>query len=202
MLKQLKWNIIILAVAYFVLGVVLIIFPTQTQRAISYVLAISLIVVGIVNLIQYMREDAMVVVDRYDLVFGFSGIIGGILIIINVDKFASLILIVLGFMVTISGILKFQSALSLYRLKSPTWHIPFTLALINIIYGVIMLIDPFTEGLFFVLLGLGFAFSGISDIIVTIMVTMRLRQISGAGLSTGNGTVNTTNPGNGGNTAM
>ncbi|MBO4396117.1 MAG: DUF308 domain-containing protein [Eubacterium sp.] len=177
-LKQLKWSIIILGVMYVVLGVILIMFPAQTQKLISYVLAISLIVIGIVNLIQYMKTDIAVVVHNYDLVFGFSGIIGGILIIINVEKFATLILIILGFMVLISGILKLQSSVNLMRLKSESWHIPFALALINIVYGIIMLINPFGEGLFFFLLGIAFVFSGITDIIVTIMVSMRLKKVT------------------------
>ena len=179
-LKQLKWSIIILAVAYIVLGVVLIMFPSQTQRALSYILAISLIIVGIVNLIQYVKMDAVMVVDRYDLVFGFSGIIGGILIMINVDKFSQLILIVLGFMVTISGILKFQSSVNLLRLKSSSWPLPFALAIFNIVYGVIMLIDPFGLEVLFTLLGIGFIFSGITDIIVTIMVSLHVMKVTAA----------------------
>ena len=177
-LKQLKWNIIVLGFAYVVLGVILVMFPSQTQKLISYVLAVSLIVLGIVNLIQYLKTEANAAVDRYDLVFGFSGIIGGILIIINVDKFAILILIILGFMILISGILKLQSSINLMRLKATSWHIPFFLALVNIVLGIILLINPFEEGTFFFLLGIAFIFSGVTDIIVTIMVSMRVKHIT------------------------
>ncbi|MBR1874152.1 MAG: DUF308 domain-containing protein [Eubacterium sp.] len=185
-LKQLKWSIIVLALAYVVLGVVLILYPVQTQTAVTYILAIALIAMGIINLIQYARLDATALVNSYDLVIGFSGIIGGILIIINIEKFAQMLWIALGFMVLISGVLKLQSSVNLMRLKSTSWHIPFALALINIVFGVIMLIDPFSDELFLIMLGIGFIFSGVTDIIVTLMVSARLKTVTDIIMSSGN----------------
>ncbi len=176
--KKIKWSIIILAVAYMVLGVVIIISPGKTLNIFSYVLAATLIVFGTINLIQYMRTDAMEVFNKYDLVIGFSSIIGGVLIIINVDKFQNIILIALGFMVMISGILKFQNSVNLMRLKASNWHITFGMAIINIVFGVILLINPFAIELFLVLLGIGFIFSGLTDIIVTLMISSTLSKIS------------------------
>ena len=176
--KKVKWSIIILAVAYMVLGVVIIISPGKTLNIFSYILAATLIVFGTINLIQYMRTDAMEVFNKYDLVIGFSSIIGGVLIIINVDKFQNIILIALGFMVMISGILKFQNSVNLMRLKASNWHITFGMAIINIVFGVILLINPFAIELFLVLLGIGFIFSGLTDIIVTLMISSTLSKIS------------------------
>ena len=176
--KKVKWSIIILAVAYMVLGVVIIISPGKTLNIFSYILAATLIVFGTINLIQYMRTDAMEVFNKYDLVIGFSSIIGGVLIIINVDKFQNIILIALGFMVMISGILKFQNSVNLMRLKANNWHITFGMAIINIVFGVILLINPFAIELFLVLLGIGFIFSGLTDIIVTLMISSTLSKIS------------------------
>ena len=176
--KKIKWSIIILAVAYMVLGVVIIISPGKTLNIFSYILAATLIVFGTINLIQYMRTDAMEVFNKYDLVIGFSSIIGGVLIIINVDKFQNIILIALGFMVMISGILKLQNSVNLMRLKANNWHITFGMAIINIVFGVILLINPFAIELFLVLLGIGFIFSGLTDIIVTLMISSTLSKIS------------------------
>ena len=183
MLKKMKWSIIILAVAYVILGVVLIIFPAHAQRTVAYILAVSMIVFGTVNLIQYMRMDAMLVVDRYDLVIGFSAIIGGILILINMDKFIPMVVVALGFMITISGVLKLQNSINLMRLKNPNWHVPFAMAVINIVYGVVILIDPFSAELLVILMGIGFVLSGITDIIVTVMVSSTLAKITDLALA-------------------
>ncbi|MCR4605808.1 MAG: DUF308 domain-containing protein [Eubacterium sp.] len=177
-MKKLKWSIIILAAAYIVLGVVLIIYPGKTMNVISYILAATLIIFGTVNLIQYMRTDALEVFNKYDLVIGFSAIIGGVLIILNVERFEHIINIALGFMVTISGILKFQNSINLLRLKSNLWTMPFGMAIINIVFGVILLINPFAAEMFLILLGIGFIYSGISDIIVTVMISSALSKIT------------------------
>ena len=171
MIKQLKWPVIVMALAYVVLGVVMIIYPDQTKTTITYLFAGFLIAIGIVNLIQYARMEAMMVVDRYDLAIGFSAVIGGILIFINIAKFLPMITMVLGFMLTFSGVMKLQNSVNLMRLRSAKWHIPFAMAVINIVYGVVMLIDPFSEEILAVLLSLGFILSGITDVIVAVMVS-------------------------------
>ena len=177
MMKQLKWSVIVMAIAFIVLGVVVIIYPGQTMKTMAYLLAGCLIVLGIVNLVQYVKMDAMLVIDKYDLAIGFSAIIGGILIFINLDKFLPMITTVLGFMITISGVMKLQNSINLMRLKSDKWPIPFFMAIINIVYGVVMLIDPFSEALLAILLGIGFILSGITDLIVTIMVSSTLAKV-------------------------
>ncbi|MBR6228610.1 MAG: DUF308 domain-containing protein [Eubacterium sp.] len=194
MMKTLKWSIIVLAVAYIVLGVVLIMYPSQVQKLISYLLAIALIAVGIVNLIQYVKLDSTQLIHSYDLCIGFSTIIGGVLIIINVDRFSQLIFIVMGFMILVSGVLKLQNSVNLMRLHSPSWQMPFCLAMVGIVYGVIMLINPFGSGqFFFVMMGIGFIISGITDLIVTVMVSIRLKQVTDLVMTD---TENTTGGGN------
>ena len=179
MIKQLKWSIIVMAIAYIVLGVVLIMYPSQVQKLISYILAFALIAMGIVNLIQYTRLDTNQIVNSYDLVLGFSTMIGGILIIINVERFEQLVLIVMGFMILVSGVMKLQSSVNLMRLRSTSWQVPFAMAMICIVYGIIMLINPFgAGGFFFAMMGIGFILSGITDIIVSVMFSVRLKKVT------------------------
>ena len=179
MIKQLKWSIIVMAIAYIVLGVVLIMYPSQVQKLISYILAFALIAMGIVNLIQYTRLDTNQIVNSYDLVLGFSTMIGGILIIINVERFEQLVLIVMGFMILVSGVMKLQSSVNLMRLRSTSWQVPFAMAMIGIVYGIIMLINPFgAGGFFFAMMGIGFMLSGITDIIVSVMFSVRLKKVT------------------------
>ena len=179
MIKQLKWSIIVMAIAYIVLGVVLIMYPSQVQKLISYILAFALIAMGIVNLIQYTRLDTNQIVNSYDLVLGFSTMIGGILIIINVERFEQLVLIVMGFMILVSGVMKLQSSVNLMRLRSTNWQVPFAMAMIGIVYGIIMLINPVgAGGFFFAMMGIGFILSGITDIIVSVMFSVRLKKVT------------------------
>ncbi|MFR0848453.1 MAG: DUF308 domain-containing protein [Eubacterium sp.] len=59
LLKQLKWNLILLAVLFIALGVVLIVWPSATMTSICYILATILVLLGVVFLIGYLRKDVI-----------------------------------------------------------------------------------------------------------------------------------------------
>lgn len=86
LLKQLKWNLILLAVIFIALGIVLILWPGATMKTICYLLAAMLLAIGVVSLINYLRKDISGIIYRYDLVVGLCAILGGILVIVKVDK--------------------------------------------------------------------------------------------------------------------
>lgn len=70
LLKQLKWNLILLAVIFIALGIVLILWPGATMKTICYLLAAMLLAIGVVSLINYLRKDISGIIYRYDLVVG------------------------------------------------------------------------------------------------------------------------------------
>lgn len=177
MLKKIRWNMIMMAVLFIALGVVLIIWPGATMATICYMLAALLIAVGVISLANYLRKDVNGLIYRYDLVVGLSAILGGILVIIKVDQLTSLIPVVLGFLVTISGIMKMQNSIDLLRLKHETWHVAFALSIINIVAGIILLIDPFSATVLIVITGISLVYSGLTDLYVTIVMAKRMKEI-------------------------
>lgn len=174
LLRQIKWNLVILSLLFIALGVILILWPNEVMRTSCYMLAAMLIIVGVISLINYLRKDISGILYRYDLVVGLSAILGGILVIIKVDQLLSLIPVVLGFLVTISGILKMQNSVDMLRLGQGTWYVAFCMAILNIIFGIVLLIDPFGRELLVNLLGAALIFSGITDLYVTISISRRL----------------------------
>ena len=98
LLKQLKWNLILLAVLFIALGVVLIVWPSATMTSICYILATILVLLGVVFLIGYLRKDVIGIIYRCDLVIGLSLILAGVLVYIKVDKLTDLVPVVLGFL--------------------------------------------------------------------------------------------------------
>lgn len=179
LLKQLKWNLILLAILFIALGVVLILWPGATMKTICYILAVSLIVIGVVFLANYLRKDIAGIIYRYDLVVGLSCILGGILVIVKVDQLTELIPAVLGFLVTISGILKMQNSVDMLRLGHGTWYVAFAMAIVNIVFGVLLLMNPFgTMELLLMWLGIGFVYSGVTDLYVTISISHKLSKMN------------------------
>ena len=125
LLRQIKWNLVILSFLFIALGIILILWPNEVMRTSCYMLAAMLIIVGVISLINYLRKDISGILYRYDLVVGLSAVLGGILVIIKVDQLLSLIPVVLGFLVTISGILKMQNSVDMLRLGQGTWYVAF-----------------------------------------------------------------------------
>lgn len=177
LLKQLKWNLILTALGFIALGIILIIWPTETLKTSCYILAVLLIAIGVVSLISYVRKDITGILYRYDLVVGVSAVLGGVLVILKADQLMDLIPVVLGFLVTISGILKIQNSIDMYRLGHGTWHIAFAMALINIVFGVILLINPFIWEIFIACVGVALVYSGVTDLYMTIAISIRLKNV-------------------------
>ena len=57
MLKHIKWTDVLMALAYVVAGVLLVIFPDISAKYISYIVGITSIVYGIVSLTAYFIMD-------------------------------------------------------------------------------------------------------------------------------------------------
>lgn len=178
LLKQLKWNLILLAVIFIALGIVLILWPGATMKTICYLLAAMLLALGVASLINYLRKDISGIIYRYDLVVGLCAILGGILVIVKVDKLTDLIPAVLGFLVTMSGILKMQNSVDMLRLGHGTWHVAFAMSIINIVAGIVLLMNPFeAEQILIMCLGIALVYSGITDLYVTISISRRLSRL-------------------------
>ena len=178
LLKQLKWNLILLAVIFIALGIVLILWPGATMKAICYLLAAMLLAIGVVSLINYLRKDISGIIYRYDLVVGLCAILGGILVIVKVDKLTDLIPAVLGFLVTMSGIMKMQNSVDMLRLGHGTWHVAFAMAIVNIVAGIVLLMNPFEAAQILIMcLGIALVYSGITDLYVTISISRRLSRL-------------------------
>lgn len=177
LLKQLKWNLIALAVAFVALGVILIIYPTEVMTTACYMIAALLILIGVISLVNYLRKDITGIIYRYDLVVGLSSILGGILVIVKIEDLTRLIPVILGFLVTISGILKMQNSVDMLRLGNGVWHVAFGLAIVNIIFGIVLLINPFAEEVLVTLLGVALIYSGLTDLFVTIAISKKLAKL-------------------------
>lgn len=178
LLKQLKWNLILLAVIFIALGIVLILWPGATMKTICYLLAAMLLAIGVVSLINYLRKDISGIIYRYDLVVGLCAILGGILVIVKVDKLTDLIPAVLGFLVMMSGIMKMQNSVDMLRLGHGTWHVAFAMAIVNIVAGIVLLMNPFEAAQILIMcLGIALVYSGITDLYVTISISRRLSRL-------------------------
>lgn len=177
-LKKIKWNVIISSVIYVALGVILLLWPEKMARNICYVIGVIAVAVGIVNLIDYIRKDYSVDAYRYNLVYGLVFILFGVFVFVKVDTVVSIIPFLLGFAVTISGLLKLQNAVDLVRMKYKGWGAVMIVSVLNIAFGVVLIMNPFDSAMvLFICIGIGMIYSGVSDLIATIMLSRSIKSV-------------------------
>lgn len=158
-------------------GFVLLFFPAETTKMIAYIAAAIFLLMGLTQIIGYLRNDPGE--GRYSggMVIGVIFVILGIIIFIRAEAIISIIPIIFGIVILISGILKLQQSIDLARMNVSKWSTVLATALLNIVIGAVIIFNPFsTVTTLLQLVGIGLIYSGISDIIATLYVSHQIKD--------------------------
>lgn len=176
-LKNLKRETIISSIVYILAGIILIIFPQTTARTIGYAFACILILLGIRCIIKYMKRDIKMAFYHYDLVTAAVLILASVCVFINVDAVVAFIPFILGIFVTISGVIKLQNALDLWRLQNGGSVMVFILAVINVVFGIVLIVNPFGAMATLIrIIGIGLIYSGVTDLITVLCISGKIKR--------------------------
>lgn len=174
MLKEMKWNMLMSAALYIVLGLILLIFPATTARTICYMVAGIAIVTGLVNLVVYFTRNITRNYYRNDFVTGLLLMVLGIFVIYRVDLVIALVPFIIGLCIIVSGLFKLQGALDVQRMGGNAVLI-LGVAVVNVVIGILMMINPFESALLlYRLLGAGLLFSGMTDLASTLYLSSKM----------------------------
>ncbi len=177
LLKQLKWDTLLMGVLYILLGIVALVIPETMERMLGFLIGVVLIIAGAVSMISYLLRDAHQNYYHNDFLHGLLGILLGIVVLYKVDIIISLIPFLLGTLVLVSGLSKLQDVIDLKRLEYGNWIFMLVLALINVVLGLVLIFNPMAiANLLFRLLGVGLIFSGITDCVTTIYFAGKIRD--------------------------
>lgn len=176
--REFKSNSIITAILSVLYGLILIIWPDTSSSTLCYVVAAAITLVGIVFVVQYIRKDVMRDFYRKDLVAGLVAISIGLVAFLRVDIIKGFIPTVLGFIILFSGIVKMQNAFDMLRLKYPYWYVILILAVLNLGFGILLIVEPvWIVNIVFILIGCGLVYSGVSDLATIIFVSRTIRRL-------------------------
>ena len=170
MLKNWKVQEIGGAVALLICGLVLLLMPELTLVTIANVIGILVIMIGAFFLIGYFLRKELAAGNN-DLIKGLVIVCIGIFICVKSELVVSVLPVVL------SGILKLQHAFDLKRMGFDTWVRIGLTAAVNIFIGLIVILNPFSTVAWLMrLVGIGFLFSGVTDLITTIYVSKKASE--------------------------
>ncbi|MCI8529548.1 MAG: HdeD family acid-resistance protein [Lachnospiraceae bacterium] len=177
LLKQIKWDAILISLLYIVLGIVCIVIPETMVKTIGYLIGALLIIAGAVSMICYLLREAHQNYYRNDFVYGLVSIAIGIIVLYKVDWLIELVPVILGILVLASGCSKLQDVIDMKRMEYGNWVLMLILAVINVLIGVVVIFNPFeTALLLFQLVGVSLIFSGATDCFVVLFFAGKIKK--------------------------
>ena len=169
MKKTFKPGMLLLPVLYLVLGVACIVAKDELLRFLGLIVGIGFIVVGAILIIAFIARDARKNILRNDMLIGFGLIALGIVMLIHSEEIITMIPFILGIMIVISGAAKLQQMVNMAKLGLPGWLPTFIAAVLNIVLGVLMIINPASwADVIMIIIGIGLVFSAVTDLIFTL----------------------------------
>ncbi len=143
MAKKLKWNLILMSILYIALGVFLLAVPGTALNIVCYALGGVVLACAAVQLIRYFTTEHGLFQSQLTLISGVVCLALGAFLIIRSDIVIKILPIVFGLFVIFDSLGRVQNALELRRCDYGSWKGFLLLALLSIVLGVIMIIDPF-----------------------------------------------------------
>ena len=141
--KKLKWNLILMSMLYLGLGVFLLLVPGTALNLVCYALGAVVLACAVVQLVRYFAVERGVFQSQLTLVSGLVCLGLGAFLIIRSDIVVRILPIVFGLFVIFDSLGRIQNALELRRCQYSSWKGFLLLALLSIVLGVVMIVDPF-----------------------------------------------------------
>ena len=137
-LKRSSWTDIVISLIFVLFGALLIAKPNETLGAISIILGIVFIAMGVLKLVEYYTSETK---EDYLLTIALIAVIFGVIVIFASDAILSLFRIILGIWIIAAGVMDFQTALVWKQVKSPYWTASVLFSLLMMLAGIIILIN-------------------------------------------------------------
>ena len=176
--NKIKRDVYVFAIAFIVMGLVMIFFPQFTLETLCYLISAVLAVLGVFNLVIYFTRDILKDVYRYDFVTGLMMILLAIIFVWRSQLMINLIPIIMGVIVFWNGVTKLQRSIDLLRTGYSGWIFVLILSLMSITVGIFIILQPdFIAQAVMVIIGISLVFGGVSDIITLILLGKRVNEI-------------------------
>lgn len=176
-LKKIKTNSLVNAVAYTVLGLVLILWPVTSASMLCLALGAVLLLCGIIDVILFLTHRDGSLYSGGMLVLGIILAAMGAWIIASPQLVAVLVPRVIGVLICIHGVGDIGDAVTLRRAAYPRWTAALILGLVTLVLGAVLVFYSFTVLSTIVrIIGFFLLYDGVSDIWITGQVSKAAKQ--------------------------
>ncbi len=142
-IKILKERFSISSVATLAIGLLLLVYPGFTGKAICYLIAAALIAKGAGSILARYRNKALPQPVVFELMGGILTIFLGLFVAVRSEMLISIIPFVVGMFLLVSGITSLQKALEMKRMNYAKWNHGLIFTLIKLGLALVIVMNPF-----------------------------------------------------------
>jgi len=175
-LQKIKLNTFVTSLIYALVGLVLLIKPELSASVLCTLVGLVLVICGAVNILQFLigRDGTLYTGGR--LIFGLVLAAVGIWIMTRPELISVVIPRVIGIILCVHGFNDIRSAVTLHRSSVP-WGMTLLLAVVTLVLGVVLVLDPFEAFSTAVrIIGAFLLYDGISDLWIASRVSRAVKQ--------------------------
>ena len=143
MLRYVKNGMLLLSVAYIVIGMLLLIMPETSLLWICNIFGVVVLVTGIVCLIQYARIRGTGFTAPFMLVGGVITAGLGIFTLAKPQVVTSFLPVVFGIFIVVDGLSRIGTAIDLAKRKGQKWWLLLLFSIVSVALGVLLVLHPF-----------------------------------------------------------
>lgn len=172
-LKKQSFISIIISIVFAILGISIIIKPSESMNIISIIFGILFILIGVYKLINYYKSNKNLIYN-YDNVYGIIDIIFGIIIILCRSEVNSIFRIMIGLWIIYSSLIKISLSFKFKRADIKIW---IYLLLTSIIMGICGIFITLNSGSIMIAIEVIIIINSIIDIIEEIIFQKNIKEI-------------------------
>lgn len=174
--QKLRKNWIATAAVTILAGLVLVLFPGETLKGISYVVGGIAIVMGAVRTVRYFKQTrADPFLFQSDLMVGLLSVGFGLFLVTSPEKVLSLLPFLLGIVLAGCGVGSVLRALDAKNAGLSAWGVLLALAVISIAAGVVCMVNPFAAmETTVIVIGAALIYVGVTDLVTMLTVGRRV----------------------------
>ena len=175
-IEKLRKNWIVSAIVTIIIGLVLVLFPGSTLRAINYVLGGIAIAMGVVRVVRYFRQDhTYPFLFQSDLIVGLLAIGLGLFMLSKSEAVLSLVPFIFGLLLIGCGVGNILRSVDAKQAGVSFWGVLLVLAILTAVAGSVILSNPFGAlEVCVAVIGACMIYEGVTDILIISLTGKRI----------------------------
>ena len=143
-MKKLTGNTTVSGILIAIVGLVLLLMPSLTNRIIVIGLAVALLLYGIYRIIRYATtRDAAAAMNGHDLAIGLICAVIGLLMLLYSSVVISILPFLFGLLLLYGAARSIQTAFDVRRFHGLYWALHLIIGIVFVIAGIAVIRDPF-----------------------------------------------------------